>query len=141
MDKRIFGLEIEFGCMPPDTDPFLSPDLISAKAKDCAFYQQGLGIVDIHYRGRDEPPGNEHAMRNPRCSVAVHEFRGVAGSVTFDDFRIFFRQVERVGESRRRQYAHRLFGEDIEAVHHAGGVGFAFKAVDALQQRPAIGKT
>ena len=44
--------------MPPDTDPFLSPDFISAKTKDCVFYREGLGIVDIHYRGRDEPPGN-----------------------------------------------------------------------------------
>ena len=44
--------------MPPDSDPFLSPDFISVKAKDCVFYHEGLGIVDIHYRGRDEPPGN-----------------------------------------------------------------------------------
>jgi hypothetical protein len=58
MRNRIFGLEIEFGCMPSDSEPFLSSDLISAKARDIAFYQQGLGIVDIHYRGRDEPPGN-----------------------------------------------------------------------------------
>jgi proteasome accessory factor A len=44
--------------MPPDSDPFLSPDFISVKTKDCVFYREGLGIVDIHYRGRDEPPGN-----------------------------------------------------------------------------------
>ena len=58
MRNRIYGLEIEFGCMPPDSDPFLSPDFISVKTKDCVFYREGLGIVDIHYRGRDEPPGN-----------------------------------------------------------------------------------
>ncbi|MBT4101178.1 MAG: proteasome accessory factor PafA2 family protein [Gemmatimonadetes bacterium] len=58
MRNRIYGLEIEFGCMPPDTDPFLSPDFVSAKAKDTVFYREGLGILDIHYRGRDEPPGN-----------------------------------------------------------------------------------
>ena len=44
--------------MPPDSDPFLSPDFISVKTKDYVFYREGLGIVDIHYRGRDEPPGN-----------------------------------------------------------------------------------
>jgi len=58
MRDRIYGLETEYGCLPPDTDPFLSPDFISVKTKDWVFYREGLGIVDIHYRGRDEPPGN-----------------------------------------------------------------------------------
>ena len=48
MRNRIYGLEVEYGCMPPDSDPFLSPDFISVKAKDCVFYREGLGIVDIH---------------------------------------------------------------------------------------------
>ena len=58
MQNRIYGMETEYGCMPPDSDPFLSPDFISMKTKDWLFYREGLGIVDIHYRGRDEPPGN-----------------------------------------------------------------------------------
>ncbi|MBI2502245.1 MAG: hypothetical protein HYW07_03320 [Candidatus Latescibacteria bacterium] len=58
MRNRIFGLEIEYGCMPPEGDPFLSPDLISVRAKDRVFGREGLGFVDTHYRGRDEPPGN-----------------------------------------------------------------------------------
>ena len=58
MRNRIYGMETEYGCMPPDSDSFLSPDYISVKTKDFIFYRQQLGIVDIHYRGRDEPPGN-----------------------------------------------------------------------------------
>ena len=58
MEDRIFGIEVEYGCLPPESDPFLSPDFISVKAKDFLFYRERLGIVDIHYRGRDEPPGN-----------------------------------------------------------------------------------
>ncbi len=58
MRDRIFGLETEYGCLPPDTDPFLSPEYISVKTKDCLFFREGLGLVDMHYRGRDEPPGN-----------------------------------------------------------------------------------
>lgn len=58
MKGRIFGIETEFGCLPPDSDPYLSPDFISVKTRDCLFYREELGIVDIHYRGRDEPPGN-----------------------------------------------------------------------------------
>ena len=58
MENRIFGIETEYGCLPPDSAPFLSPDFISVKTKDHVFYKERLGIVDIHYRGRDEPPGN-----------------------------------------------------------------------------------
>ena len=58
MEKRIFGIETEYGCLPPDSDPFLSPDFISVKTKDWVFYRETLGVIDIHYRGRDEPPGN-----------------------------------------------------------------------------------
>ncbi len=58
MEGRIYGLETEYGCLPPASDPFLSPDFVSIKTKDCVFYRDGLGIVDMHYRGRDEPPGN-----------------------------------------------------------------------------------
>ena len=58
MEGRIYGLETEYGCLPPASDPFLSPDFVSIKVKDCVFYREGLGIVDMHYRGRDEPPGN-----------------------------------------------------------------------------------
>jgi hypothetical protein len=58
MKDRIFGIETEFGCLSPDSDSYLSPDFVSIKTRDCLFYREGLGIVDIHYRGRDEPPGN-----------------------------------------------------------------------------------
>ena len=58
MEDRIYGLETEYGCLPPASDPFLSPDFVSIKAKDYAFYRESLGIIDMHYRGRDEPPGN-----------------------------------------------------------------------------------
>ena len=58
MEDRIYGIETEYGCLPPASDPFLSPDFVSIKVKDCVFYREGLGIVDMHYRGRDEPPGN-----------------------------------------------------------------------------------
>ncbi len=58
MKDRIFGLETEYGCLPPESDPFLSPDFISVKTKDGLFFREGLGLVDMHYRGRDEPPGN-----------------------------------------------------------------------------------
>ena len=58
MKRRIYGLETEFGCMAPEHEGFVSPDAISVKVKDYIFHSERIGIVDIHYRGRDEPPGN-----------------------------------------------------------------------------------
>lgn len=58
MKNRIFGLETEYGCLAPEHEGFVSPDAISVKVKDHIFHADRIGIVDIHYRGRDEPPGN-----------------------------------------------------------------------------------
>ena len=58
MENRIFGLETEYGCLAPEHEGFVSPDAISVKVKDHIFHADRIGIVDIHYRGRDEPPGN-----------------------------------------------------------------------------------
>ncbi|MCZ6632562.1 MAG: proteasome accessory factor PafA2 family protein [bacterium] len=58
MENRIFGLETEYGCLAPEHEGFVSPDAISVKVKDHIFHTDRIGIVDIHYRGRDEPPGN-----------------------------------------------------------------------------------
>ncbi len=44
--------------MAPEHEGFVSPDAISVKVKDHIFHSDRIGIVDIHYRGRDEPPGN-----------------------------------------------------------------------------------
>ena len=58
MEDRIFGLETEYGCLAPEHEGFVSPDAISVKVKDHIFHSDRIGVVDIHYRGRDEPPGN-----------------------------------------------------------------------------------
>ncbi len=44
--------------MGPEHEGFVSPDAISVRVKDHIFHADRIGIVDIHYRGRDEPPGN-----------------------------------------------------------------------------------
>ena len=58
MRDRIFGMETEYGCLAPDRDGFISPDAISMKVKNHIFQTDRCGLMDIHYRGRDEPPGN-----------------------------------------------------------------------------------
>ena len=64
MEDRIFGLETEYGCMAPEVEGFVSPDAISVKVKDHIFHAERIGILDIHYRGRDEPPGNGGFLYN-----------------------------------------------------------------------------
>jgi proteasome accessory factor A len=55
--NRICGIETEYGCLVPEGIP-ITPDGLAVRIKDWVFQQERLGIVDIHYRDRDEPPGN-----------------------------------------------------------------------------------
>ena len=49
MDRRIFGIETEFGCLV--CDPTVGkPDTLVEKVKDHAFYRMGLGVIDLHAR-------------------------------------------------------------------------------------------
>lgn len=55
--NRICGIETEFGCLAPEGVP-ITPDALAVRIKDRVFHREQLGILDIHYRDRDEPPGN-----------------------------------------------------------------------------------
>ncbi len=49
MDKRIFGIETEFGCMV--RDPSLgTPEEVVEAVKDFAFYDKEYGVIDLHAR-------------------------------------------------------------------------------------------
>src|SRR5438552_16803090 len=49
MDRRIFGIETEFGCMVRDPVVGSSEDIVE-KVKDYAFYDKKLGVIDLHAR-------------------------------------------------------------------------------------------
>jgi proteasome accessory factor A len=49
MDKRIFGIETEFGCLVKDPS-FGSAEEIVEAVKDHAFYERKLGLIDLHAR-------------------------------------------------------------------------------------------
>ncbi len=92
MRDRIFGLETEYGCLAPEREGFVSPDAISVKVKDHIFHVDRMGIVDIHYRGRDEPPGNGGFLFNAgriyidmgHLEYATPECAGLWDIVAFD---------------------------------------------------------
>ena len=66
MKKRIFGIETEYGLLVKDNndgDFRLDPMEIANKIKNHIF-SKNLGVLDLHYRANDEPPGNGGFLRN-----------------------------------------------------------------------------
>lgn len=49
MEKRIFGIETEFGCMVRDPSVGTAEDVVE-QVKDYAFYDKKLGVIDLHAR-------------------------------------------------------------------------------------------
>lgn len=49
MEKRIFGIETEFGCMVRDPSAGTSEEIVE-QVKDYAFYEKKLGVIDLHAR-------------------------------------------------------------------------------------------
>ena len=114
MRDRIFGLETEYGCLAPERDGFVSPDAISVKVKDHIFFVDRIGIVDIHYRGRDEPPGNGGFLLNAgrvyidmgHLEYATPECAGLWDIVAFDragDL-IFHRALQALGSGKEASF-------------------------------------
>jgi len=49
MEKRIYGIETEFGCMVRDPSVGTSEEIVE-QIKDHAFYDRKLGVIDLHAR-------------------------------------------------------------------------------------------
>src|SRR5882757_1545199 len=49
MEKRIFGIETEFGCMVRDAT-IGTPEEVVEFVKDHAFYDKKYGVIDLHAR-------------------------------------------------------------------------------------------
>lgn len=64
MHKRIFGLETEYGLLIKSDHPEFSPSWIAHRIIDHLFTTKKHGVIDLHYRGYDEPPGNGGFLLN-----------------------------------------------------------------------------
>lgn len=64
MPKRIFGLETEYGLLINQERPEHSPSWIAHRLRDHIFQVQQRGVLDLHHRGHDEPPGNGGFLTN-----------------------------------------------------------------------------
>jgi proteasome accessory factor A len=64
MLNRIFGLETEYGLLVHQDRPDHSPTWFAHQIRDHVFHVQRQGVLDLHHRGHDEPPGNGGFLRN-----------------------------------------------------------------------------
>lgn len=64
MHNRIFGVETEYGLLIKSEQPEFSPSWIARRVIDHLFSTQRYGVLDLHYRGYDEPPGNGGFLLN-----------------------------------------------------------------------------
>ena len=64
MLNRIFGLETEYGLLVHQDRPDHSPAWFAHKLRDHIFNVQRRGLLDLHHRGHDEPPGNGGFLTN-----------------------------------------------------------------------------
>jgi len=64
MLNRIFGLETEYGLLVHQDRPDHSPTWFAHKIRDHLFHIQRRGVLDLHHRGHDEPPGNGGFLAN-----------------------------------------------------------------------------
>ncbi len=64
MLNRIFGLETEYGLLINQDRPDHSPSWIAQRLRDHIFQVQQRGVLDLHHRGHDEPPGNGGFLTN-----------------------------------------------------------------------------
>ncbi|MFM8551552.1 MAG: proteasome accessory factor PafA2 family protein [Nitrospiraceae bacterium] len=64
MLNRIFGLETEYGLLINTDRPDHSPSWVAHQIRDHLFHRQQRGVLDLHHRGHDEPPGNGGFLTN-----------------------------------------------------------------------------
>ena len=61
--NRVVGIETEYGCLVTG-DPLHGPDSWPARVKNHLFTEARAGVLDLHYRDYEEPPGNGGFLLN-----------------------------------------------------------------------------
>ncbi len=63
MKKRIYGIETEYGLLIRNSEFRLDPVEVANRIKNHVF-ASNKGVLDLHYRANDEPPGNGGFLTN-----------------------------------------------------------------------------
>src|SRR5580765_7708066 len=61
---RIVGIETEYGCLVSHDEARTNSEIWPAKIKNYLFQKAHAGIIDLHYRDYEEPPGNGGFLLN-----------------------------------------------------------------------------
>ena len=62
--NRIVGIETEYGCLVSESQPRATVDSWPVRVKNHVFHKARLGVLDLHYRDYEEPPGNGGFLLN-----------------------------------------------------------------------------
>ena len=89
--NRVVGIETEYGCLVSG-DPLHGPEAWPARVKNHLFKKAKAGVIDLHYRDYEEPPGNGGFLRNGgrlyidmgHLEYSSPECRTVEDSVAYD---------------------------------------------------------
>ena len=61
---RIAGIETEYGCLVSGDERTRRPDAWPVRVKNYLFRKARAGVIDLHYRDYEEPPGNGGFLLN-----------------------------------------------------------------------------
>ncbi|MDW8342905.1 MAG: proteasome accessory factor PafA2 family protein [Verrucomicrobiae bacterium] len=62
--NRVVGLETEYGCLVLQDERPGGPDALPVRVKNHLFQNARYGLIDLHYRDYEEPPGNGGFLLN-----------------------------------------------------------------------------
>ena len=89
--NRVVGIETEYGCLVTG-EAAHGPDAWPARVKNYLFKKAKAGVIDLHYRDYEEPPGNGGFLLNGgrlyidmgHLEYSSPECRNVEDSVSYD---------------------------------------------------------
>jgi proteasome accessory factor A len=89
--NRVVGIETEYGCLVTG-DPLHTTDAWPARVKNHLFKKAKVGVMDLHYRDYEEPPGNGGFLLNGgrlyidmgHLEYSSPECRTIEDSVAYD---------------------------------------------------------
>ena len=90
--NRVVGIETEYGCLVGGDHGHGSPDAWPSRVKNYLFKKGAAGVLDLHYRDYEEPPGNGGFLLNGgrlyidmgHLEYSSPECRTVRDSVAYD---------------------------------------------------------
>jgi proteasome accessory factor A len=90
--NRVVGIETEYGCLASGEQRHGGPDAWPARVKNYLFKKAKAGVLDLHYRDYEEPPGNGGFLLNGgrlyidmgHLEYASPECRTISDAVTYE---------------------------------------------------------